>query len=318
MKKQIHIYPVFLLILALFFWACQKTAVIYPSSLSSNRLQMAFDTTKPPVVKGNSQSSDTTPAPILPKAPYPQSSPLNGCFIAPIYGDTIIYPQPTSGSDYIMNVVNSPGAGKYLSWPVGMVIDSISGAIDVTQSQTGLMYAIGFVKNGTTDTCLQTLIIGGASYADSVYVISEGQTTAVPYFEANPTLLNTCATGNGCSFDVTGSAAKMGVIVNTSTGDINLQQTLNGTGLLPLGGAFGLLPTNGSSVTATIYYKLNDPSNYAMQNIQVQLEYYDKESLINSGVLNSVLNALDNLLSGHLISTSTNPRPPLIVIVRSL
>jgi len=315
MKKHIHLYPVFVLILTLFFWACQKTAVIYPSSLASSRLQMAFDTTKPVVAKGNSQSSDTTPA--LPKAPYPQA-PLNACFSSPIYGDSIIYPQPTSGSDYIMNVVNSPGSGKYLSWPVGMVIDSISGAIDVTQSQTGLQYAIGFVKNGTTDTCLQTLIIGGASYADSVYVIAEGQTTAVPYFEANPTLLNTCATGNGCSFDITGSAAKVGVIVNSATGDINLQQTLNGTGLLPLGGAFGLLPTNGSTVTATIYYKLNDPSNYAMQNIQVQLEYYDKESLINSGLLNTVLNKLDNLLSGHLISNSANPRPPLIVIVRSL
>lgn len=314
MKKQIHIYPVFMLILVLFFWACQKTAVIYPSSLTASRLQMmAFDTTKP-VVQSDSQSSST---PTLPKAPYPQA-PLNGCFIAPIYGDTIIYPQPTSGADYIMNVVNSPGTGKYLSWPVGMIIDSVTGAIDVTQSQTGLQYAVGFVKNGTTDTCLQTLIIGGASYADSVYVLNEGQTTAVPYFEGNPTLLNTCATGNGCSFDVTGSAAKVGVIVNSATGDINLQQTLSGTGLLPLGGAFGLLPTNGSSVTATIYYKLNDPSNYALQNIQVQLVYYDKESLINSGLLNTVLNKLDNLLSGHLISESANPRPPLIVIVRSL
>lgn len=313
MKKQIHIYPVFVLILVLFFWACQKTAVIYPSSLSSDRMHTSFDTAQL-VMNSDSQSSST---PTMPKAPYPQA-PLNGCFYAPLYGDSIIYPQPTSGSDYIMNVVNSPGTGKYLSWPVGMVIDSISGAIDVTQSQTGLQYAVGFVKNGTTDTCLQTLIIGGASYADSVYVLDEGQTIAVPYFEANPTLLNTCATGNGCSFDVTGSAAKIGVIVNSATGDINLQQTLNGTGVLPLGGAFGLLPTNGSTVTATIYYKLNDPSNYALQNIQVQLEYYDKESLINSGLLNTVLNKLDNLLSGHLIDESANPRPPLVVIVRSI
>ncbi len=313
MKNKIHIYPIFVLLPVLFFWACQKTTVIYPSSLSSDRIHTYFDTAQV-VVKSDSQSSSS---PILPKAPFPQA-PLTGCFYAPIYGDTIIYPQPTSGSDYIMNVVNSPGAGKYLSWPVGMVIDSISGAIDVTQSQTGLQYAIGFVKNGTTDTCLQTLIIGGASYADSVYVIDEGQTAAVPYFEANPTLLNMCNTGNSCSFDVTGSAAKMGVIVNTSTGVINLQQTLNGTGLLPLGGAFGLLPTNGSTVIATIHYKLNDPSNYAIQNIQVQLEYYDKKSLINSGLLNTVLNKLDNLLSGHLISNSANPRPPLVVIVRSL
>ena len=312
MKKNIQIYPAFVLILALFFWACQKTAVIYPSSLSSDHIHMGYDTAHLAIISNDSQYIP----PAQPKAPFPQA-PLNACLLAPIYGDTIIYPQPTSGSDYIMNVVNSPGAGKYLSWPVGMVIDSVSGAIDVTASQTGLQYAVGFVKNGTTDTCLQTLVIGGASYEDSVYYIAEGQTNAFPYFEANPNLINTCATGNGCSFDVTGSAAKIGVAVNTSTGVINLQQTLNG-GLLGLGGAFGLLPQNGSTVTATIYYKLNDPSNFALQNIQVQLVYYDQATLINSGLLSTVLLKLDNLLSGHLIDNSANPRPPLVVIVRSL
>ena len=312
MKKNIQIYPAFVLILALFFWACQKTAVVYPSSLASDHMQMSYDTAHLAIISSDSQYIP----PAQPKAPFPQA-PLNACILAPIYGDTIIYPQPTSGSDYIMNVVNSPGAGKYLSWPVGMVIDSVSGAIDVTASQTGLQYAVGFVKNGTTDTCLQTLVIGGASYEDSVYYIAEGQTNAFPYFEANPNLINTCATGNGCSFDVTGSAAKIGVAVNTSTGVINLQQTLNG-GLLGLGGAFGLLPQNGSTVTATIYYKLNDPSNFALQNIQVQLVYYDQATLINSGLLSTVLLKLDNLLSGHLIDNSANPRPPLVVIVRSL
>jgi hypothetical protein len=313
MKKRIQIYPVFVLILALFFWACQKTAVVYPSSLSSDRIHTGYDTSHIAIITSDSQYIP----PALPKAPFPQQTPVNACLLAPLYGDTIIYPQPTSGSDYIMNVVNSPGAGKYLSWPVGMVIDSVSGAIDVTASQTGLQYAVGFVKNGTTDTCLQTLVIGGASYEDSVYYIAEGQTNAFPYFEANPNLINTCATGNGCSFDVTGSAANIGVVVNTSTGVINLQKTLDGA-LLGLGGAFGLLPQNGSSVTATIYYKLNDPSNYALQNIQVQLVYYDKASLINSGLLSTVLLKLDNLLSGHLIDNSANPRPPLVVIVRSM
>ena len=313
MKMHIQIYPVFVLILALFFWACQKTAVIYPSSLSSDRIHTGYDTSHIAIITSDSQYIP----PALPKAPFPQQTPVNACLLAPLYGDTIIYPQPTSGSDYIMNVVNSPGAGKYLSWPVGMVIDSVSGAIDVTASQTGLQYAVGFVKNGTTDTCLQTLVIGGASYEDSVYYIAEGQTNAFPYFEANPNLINTCATGNGCSFDVTGSAANIGVVVNTSTGVINLQKTLDGA-LLGLGGAFGLLPQNGSSVTATIYYKLNDPSNYALQNIQVQLVYYDKASLINSGLLSTVLLKLDNLLSGHLIDNSANPRPPLVVIVRSM
>jgi hypothetical protein len=254
---------------------------------------------------------------VQPKAPIPQqTAPAPSCPSLPIYGDTIVFPQPTSGTDYIITPVNNPGPGKYLSWPVGMVIDSLTGAIDLTASETGMKYEIGFVKSGTTDTCLSSLIVGGAAYADSVYVLSENQDYAVPYFDANPDLLSVCNTPGACSFDVTGSAAAMKVIVNKSSGAIDLVKTLNGTSLLSLGGAFGLVPVNGQTITTTIYYKLNDPSNDALQNISVQLVYYDSRSLINVALLNTVLNKLDNLVSGNPISLSTNPRPPLVVIVR--
>lgn len=260
---------------------------------------------------------DSTPpkidTPAVPP-PYPQA-PLASCYYAPNYGDTIIYPQPTSGSDYIVHPVNTPGPGHYFSWPVGMVLDSATGAIDVTKSETGLKYALGFVKAGTHDTCIQFLTIGGAAYMDSVYVLNAGQTTAIPYFEANPTLLSVCQ-GGGCSFDVTGSAAHQKVIVDHSSGNIDLQKTLNGT-VLGLGGAFGLLPTNGQTITTTIYYRLTDPSNQALQHIDVQIMYYNSKSLINGGLLGGIVNKLDNLLSGNLISLSANPRPPLIIITRS-
>ena len=38
-----------------------------------------------------------------------------------------------------------------------MVIDSIMGAIDLTASESGLRYGIGFVQAGTTDTWMQIL-----------------------------------------------------------------------------------------------------------------------------------------------------------------
>jgi hypothetical protein len=232
----------------------------------------------------------------------------------PIYGDTIIFPQPTSnGQDYIFYPVNSPGTGKYFAWPQGMVIDQNTGAINLTKSETGMQYAIGFVKDGTTDTCLQKLVVGGAAYLDSIYVLADGQTQAVPYFDANTLLPSVCA-GNGCTFDVTGSASAKKVIVNTTTGIIDLQKTLNGTGLL--GGAFGLLPVSGSSMTADIYYKLNDASNDALQHITVQIEYYDSKALISGGLLGNIVNKLNNAISGNMISNYANPRPPLIVIVR--
>jgi len=278
------------------------------------------DTTKPKI---DTTRFDTAKA-ATPVAPFPvtvaAAPPAPSCPISLIYGDTIIYPQPTSGGDYIVTPLNNPGPGKYFSWPVGMVLDPNTGAINVTKSETGLKYALGFVRNGTTDTCLSTLVIGGASYMDSIYVIANGATTALPYFEADPYLLTTCATGNGCSFDVTGTAANSGVVVNSATGVIDVQKTLNG-GLLGLGSAFGLIPQNGASVTTTIYYKLTDASNNALQHIDVQLVYYNTKADMqnsNPGLVSGILNAVNNLLSGHLISNSANPRPPLIVIVRRL
>jgi hypothetical protein len=264
---------------------------------------------------------DSTPKPpagdttgVLPPFPVNTPASASACSFLPIYGDTIIYPQPVSGQDYIFNVVNSPGTGKYFAWPQGMVIDPNTGAINVTKSETGLKYAIGFVKDGTTDTCLSTLVIGGAAYMDSVYVIQDGQKNALPYFDANPYLPPICQ-GNGCTFDVGGTARQQKVILNTSSGVIDLDKTLNGT-LLGLGGAFGLLPVNGSTITTRIYYKLNDASNQALQHIDVQLQYFDTRSAIGPGLLGNVLNKLNNLLSGNMISTSANPRPPLIIIVR--
>jgi len=251
--------------------------------------------------------------------PFPVTTPvaISSCSFAPIYGDTIIFPQPAvNGQDYIFNVVNSPGTGKYFAWPQGMVIDPNTGAINLTKSETGLKYAIGFVRDGSTDTCLSTLVVGGAAYMDSIYVIADGQTAALPYYDANPVLASVCA-GGGCTFDVNGKAASQKVIVNKTTGIIDLEKTLNGSGLSGvLGGAFGLLPVNGSTVTTTIYYKLNDASNNALQHIDVQLQYYDTRSAIGAGLLGNVLNKLNNLLSGNMISNYANPRPPLIMIVR--
>lgn len=284
---------------------------------------LTVDTVKP---TNPSKPDSTTIRDTVPTPPYPQQTvsnnnsnggtPAPGCPVSLIYGDTIIFTQPTSGPDYIFDPVNNPGTGKYFSWPVGLVLNQNTGAIDLTASQTGMKYAIGFVKTGTTDTCMSNLIVGGASYYDSVYVIADNDTTAVPYFEANPYLPNICANG-GCTFDVTGSAAAQKVVVDKVTGNINLGQTLQPSGLAGLlGGAFGLLPQSGSSITVPIYYKLNDASDEAMESISVQIEYFDSESQVSSGVLGGVLNSLNSLLSGNLISTSANPRPPLLIIVR--
>jgi hypothetical protein len=312
--------PLIALILVISVYSCQKVDTVpglrgltrAPNGPRGDSTVTAADTSK------------TSPKDTVPTPPFPQhtasntnngSNPAPGCPVAPIYGDTIIFTQPTSGPDYVVNPVNPPGTGKYFSWPVGMVLNQNTGAIDLTQSQTGMKYMIGFVADGSKDTCLSYLVVGGAAYYDSVYVLADNDTTASPYFEANPYLPNICQNG-GCTFDVNGAAAAKKVIVNKTTGVIQLDKTLNGTGLLSLGGAFGLLPQDGSVITVPIYYKLNDGSNQALQSITVQIEYYNSASSINSGLLGGIVNSLNSLLSGNLISTSANPRPPLLIITR--
>ncbi|MBS1664731.1 MAG: hypothetical protein JST68_27040 [Bacteroidetes bacterium] len=317
------------------FYACSKvippipkpTQTLHDSTRLDSTGKDTSGTKKDTIaIPKDTAKHDTVPAPkdtATKTPPFPEqvaaAPPAPSCPIAPIYGDTIIFPQPTNGgADYIVRPVNFPGPGKYFSWPQGMTIDVNTGAINVTKSETGLKYAIGFVPQGSTDTCLSTLVIGGASYMDSVYVLSLGANAAVPYFDADPFLLSKCADGTSCSFDVNGTAASKKVIVNPATGVIDLQKTLDGTSLLGLGGAFGLLPVNGSAVTATIYYKLNDQSNDALQHIDVQVVYFETKDAVSAGLLGGVVNKLNNLLSGHLISNKANPRPPLIVIVRRL
>ncbi len=230
----------------------------------------------------------------------------------------MIYPQPAIGQDNMLSPVNSPGSGQYFAWPAGLVIDHNTGIIDLSKSQTGMKYAIGFVPAGTTDTCLSSLVLGGASYLDSVYVLVNGSTKALPYFDANPSLASNCdgsGNGSGCKFDVNGIAAGLRVSVNNSSGEIDLKKTLEGNG--NTGGAFGLTPFDGQTVTVPIYYQLKHGSNNAMQVINVQLMYFDSKASMQASLLSNLDLRLFNALNYLLISTSANPRPPILVITRN-
>ena len=309
MKKSFLSGLAALMFLVVVPFACRKSISETETEINPIRPKPnGFDTTHTV-----HDSTTTEPAQTV---PYPETG-VTGCAYAPDYGDSLIYPQPT-GNDYIIQPVNNPGAGKYFSWPQGLVIDSLTGAINVTKSETGERFAIGFVKNGTTDTCMQNLILGGAAYMDSIYVLANNQTQASPYYNADPLQAPPCngsnVSGPGCQYDVSGDAAGKRIIIDKNTGVIDLKKTLNGTSLL--GGAFGLLPVNGQIVETTIYYRLNDGSNNALQHITVQLMYFNSKSQISTTLLDNVLLKVNNILTGNIISKSGNPRPPLIIITR--
>src|SRR5687768_668352 len=79
------------------------------------------------------------------------STRATSCPNAPDYGDSIIFLQPATGQ-YTVNPVNNSGIqGTYLSWPEGLNINKNTGVINVSKSETGVRYKIGFVKKNTTD-----------------------------------------------------------------------------------------------------------------------------------------------------------------------
>jgi hypothetical protein len=272
--------------------------------------------------KADHSDADTANTPVNANTPLVR---INQCTNAPDYGDSIIYLQPVNGQ-YTVSPINNNGVqGTYLSWPEGLSINPNTGVINVSKSETGVRYLVGFVKNGTTDTCISQLILGGASYLDSIYVISENDTLAKPIFNANPNSPAVCdgsddsdypgnngnGNGNGnnkCSFDDDAPGNKANdqkLAVRTISGIINLKKSLND-------GVFGPHPKNGDSKTIRIQYSLNDNSRKARQQISVKLVYYDKASNIPTTLRNEVqlkrLSMMDyNIVNGR-------PRPPLLII----
>lgn len=305
MKKNLPIAPAILISALICLLACRKTINTTDTSptgpVKVDSAKNHADSTK--------STRDTT------SVPYPQT-PMMGCNYSPDYGDSIVFTQPVTGQDYIISPVNNSGvAGTYFAWPGGLSLNVHSGAIDLTKSETGARYQIGFVKEGTTDTCLSQLIVGGAAYMDSVYVLSESDTTSAPYFNADPYGTPPCSSsgssgGPGCQFDYNNAAKNQGVEVDNHTGFIDLKKTMQNS-------LFGLLPLDGTTVNTTIYYKLSDNSNFAPQKIQVKLMFYNKKSGIPPNLLSSITNKLVNTLQNLLlIKSSTSPRPPLIIITR--
>ena len=121
-----------------------------------------------------------------------------------------------------------------------------------------------------------------------MYVLSNNDTLATPFFNADPNISSVCdpsdesdypGNGNGggndkCEFDDgsdddngNGSADEpppgqrandQKVRVRTKSGVINLKKTLGD-------GAFGPNPQNGDRKEVTIYYRLNDCSSKSLQ-----------------------------------------------------
>jgi hypothetical protein len=254
---------------------------------------------------------------------------------SPDYGDSIIYPKwKGPNQDHIVKPKDTSATGTYFASPQGIVINAATGEINVSKSETGIRYNIGFVKTGTQDTCYSTLILGGITYVDSIYSLDKNDTLAIPYYYANPTAPSVCDPSDDndypqqgqhgntrCEFDddndsdgngpgdepLPGNTANgAGVRVRTMSGIINLKKTL-------LEGAFGsTTPVNGSKVTVNIYYRLNDQSGRVLQKVPVELYYYQSVSDIPLTFRNEIAIKRNNFFNYLIVNGK--PRPPMIIL----
>lgn len=291
MKSNLNIRVLTVLAVLMIVFSCKKSA----------------DSANPG--RANSQT-DTTTSPVS-AVPFPLNPSLE-CNYSPGYGDSILFSEAGSANDAYVYPVNNKGVkGTYLSWPVGLDLDAQTGAINLGRSETGQRYSIGFVVDGSTDTCISKLIIGGAGYMDSIYLLSQSDKTALPYFNANTNTPNPCLgnQGPGCHFDYYNSAQHQGIIVDKKTGFIDLKKTMQNS-------PFGLFPYNGATVLTTIYYQLNDKSNGALQHIQVKMIYYNHQSDIPDALINTIQNRMSGILNPP-VDNELPTKPPIVIITRA-
>jgi len=240
------------------------------------------------------------------------------------YGDSVFYlnNQP---SDYIVSP-SQPGDGLYYGFPEGIEIDTASGAINISKSETGLKYRIYFIPTGTTDTFSTTITISGINFLDGFYKLSTADSILRPLYNARAT--NPIpGVNNGSVFDEGSSCNSAGCTVDVANGEMNLAQTVRN-------GVFGATPSNNDRHEFQLNYRINDNSGKALNTLKVKLYYFNSMNDITQEVYDlitsrqgTILDAASQvLLSGLPITvnstTSVNgrikaakPRPPCIFIV---
>jgi len=240
------------------------------------------------------------------------------------YSDSIFFLQ-SGVSDYIVNPVNSLNGGTFGALPQGLSINSTTGAINVSESETGLRYKVFFTKNNSTDTCFKYVIISGINYLDSVYVLNGNNTFATPIYNANLNDTLPCSSGDDddgddddCEFDDGDDddypdseppqgeeLIPQGIAISKLNGRINLKKTVEN-------GTFGTIPVNGAYKDVTLYYRIGDGSNLSLNKMDIRFYYFATMADVPAELLEEMQDKLDIT---YVLGKTTKNRPPYIVIV---
>ncbi len=223
------------------------------------------------------------------------------------YGDSILYLKPSAG-DYIV-LPTTRRDGVYAGFPEGIEIDDITGAINVTKSETGLRYRITHTAtNGTVTTTM--VVLSGITFFDKFYFLSQNDSIALPVYNA---LASRTLPIAGSVFDDGGGANASGCDVKTVNGQINLAQTVRN-------GLFGNTPANDARRDIEIIYRLNDGSSKIINKIKVRLYYYTSMATVAPDLLQTLQDRQADgvFLRGEMVERTgqaAKPRPPCVIII---
>lgn len=268
------------------------------------------------------------------------------------YEDSLFYLKTQPGNYSIIPVSKPTAAGYFHAIPKGLAMDSTTGSINISQSETGLRYKIYYVAADGTVLDSTKIVISGVDYRDAIVEIASTPNrydTVFPVYNARPELPLPCADedddddggldddDNDCVFDETdlnddGDDDIDGVIqdkllVDIKTGTIDIEASFHA-------GIFGSSnPANGLVKDFTFYYRLGDASNRALNKITVRVYHYRTRNNIPQALLDT-LNYRANIVTAansrtSSIATGTDgssarfsrdlamkpKRPPIIIIV---
>ena len=229
----------------------------------------------------------------------------NGPYILS-YGDSILNLKPT-GDNIVHPTSQRPG--RYSGFPEGIEIDEVTGAIDISDSETGLRYRITHTAPDGTKTETK-VVLAGITFKDHIYYLSANDSIAHPVYNANESRILPLT---GSSFDEGNIANGGGCSVKTDNGKINLKETIRN-------GVFRIPPQNDEQQTFEIKYRINDGSGKSLNKLKVLLYWYNTVNDIPQYVWDILNERVTQGVflrggTGAVLEQVAKPRPPCVVIV---
>ena len=233
------------------------------------------------------------------------------------YGDSILYLQ-NQAADYIV-FPKTAQQGTYTGFPEGIELDPVTGAINISKSETGLRYRIVY-HSPTGDSSVAYVVLSGITFTDHFYHLSAGDSIAPPVYNAS---ISRTLPLSGSTFDEGNGANSGGCSVKTNNGKINLAETVRN-------GVFGNNPTNDVRKEFDIAYRINDGSSKSLNKLRVRLYYYATMADVAPDLLQTLSDRQTdgvfiggNFLSptgtgvftSSAIAAKAKPRPPCVIII---